>query len=45
MYFCSVYVHVAAVLAACIVCVYDCDNQTMAAEELVPTFSKPVPEK
>ena len=41
----SVYVHVAAVIAAYIVCVCDRDYQTMATEELVPTLAKPVPEQ
>ena len=39
------YVHVAAVIAACIVCVCDHDNQTMATEGLVATLAKPVPEQ
>ena len=44
------YVHVAAVIAACIclyciVCVCDHDDQTMATEGLVPTLAKPVPEQ
>ena len=37
--------HVAAVIAACIVCVCDHDDQTMATEGLVPTLAKPVPEQ
>ena len=41
----SVYVHVAAIIAACIVCVCDHDDQMMAMEELVPTLAKPVPEQ
>ena len=39
----SVYVHIAAVLAACIVCVCDRDNQITAMEDLVPILAKPVP--
>ena len=39
------YVHVAAVIAACIVCICDHDDQTMAMEEIVPTLAKPVPEQ
>ena len=37
--------HVAAVIAACIVYVCDRDDQTIATEELVPTLVKPVPEQ
>ena len=39
------YVHVTAVIAAGIVCVCDCDDQTMATEGLVPALAKPVPEQ
>ena len=42
--FSSVHVHVAAVIAAYIICVCDYDDQATATEELAPTLAKPVPE-
>ena len=39
----SVYVYIADVIAACIVCVCNHDDQPTATEELVPTLAKLVP--
>ena len=41
----SVYLHVTAVIATCMVCVCDYDDQMIAMEELVPTLAKPVLEQ